>query len=74
MSFVSTQRERDKSVIPNVVRDFGPLSRAERHRLTQLRMSSFSLFTNDLLASEARVEDGLSDNPIGSKPALRCSI
>ncbi|WP_321475529.1 ROK family protein [uncultured Paludibaculum sp.] len=70
MKYVNTQKERDAGVILNVVRNFGPLSRVEIHRLTGLRTSAISQLTKELL-SERRLEvAGLSDNPTGRKQVL----
>lgn len=70
MRYVSSQRDRDKGVILNVVRNFGPISRVEIHRLTQIRMSTISLITKDLIAESLLTEDGFSDNPTGRKQIL----
>ncbi len=70
MSFVSTQRERDKAVILNVVRNFGPVSQVEIHRLTHLRTSTISQLTKELLQGGHLQVSGRSDNPTGRKQVL----
>jgi predicted transcriptional regulator len=70
MRYVNSQRERDKAVILNVIRSFGPVSQVEIHRLTHLRTSTISQLTKELL-KEKRVEiGGRSDNPTGRKQVL----
>lgn len=70
MSYVTSQWERDKGVILNVVRSFGPVSRVEIHRLTQIRLSTISQITKELLSDGTLLDDGLSDNPTGRKQIL----
>ena len=70
MSYVTSQWERDKGVILNVVRSFGPVSRVEIHRLTQIRLSTISQITKELLSDETLLDDGFSDNPTGRKQIL----
>ena len=70
MRHVATMRERDKGIILDVVRRFGPLSRVEIHELTQLRPASISLLTRELIRERKVREAGLSDNPTGRKQIL----
>ena len=68
--FVNSQRDRDRAVIMNVVRNFGPVSRVEIHRLTKLRTSTISLLTKELIDEGRITAAGLSDNPTGRKQVL----
>lgn len=70
MRHVSTMRERNKAVIFDVVRRFGPLSRVEIHGLTQLRQASISLLTRELILEGRLREAGFSNNPTGRKQIL----
>lgn len=70
MNYVTSKWERDKGVIVNVIRSFGPVSRVEIHRLTQIRLSTISQVTKELLADEIVLDDGLWDNPTGRKQIL----
>ena len=70
MNYVTSQWERDKGVILNVVRSFGPISRVEIHRLTQIRSSTISQITKELLNEGTLLDDGFSDNPTGRKQIL----
>lgn len=70
MNYVTSQWERDRGVILNVIRSFGPVSRVEIHRLTQLRLSTISQITKELLADSVLLDDGLWDNPTGRKQIL----
>jgi N-acetylglucosamine repressor len=67
---VTTVRERDKAVILDVVRRFGPLSRVEIHELTHLRPATISLLTRELIRGRRVREAGLSNNPTGRKQIL----
>ena len=70
MRYVATMRERDKGIILDVVRRFGPLSRVEIHELTHLRPASISLLTRELIREGKVREAGLSNNPTGRKQIL----
>ncbi len=70
MKHVSRKSERDKEVIEHVARRYGPLSRVEIHKLTQLRLNTISSLTRRLLSEGRLVEAGLSDNPTGRKQVL----
>jgi hypothetical protein len=70
MHYVTSQWERDRGVILNVVRSFGPISRVEIHRLTRLRLSTISQITKELLGNGTLLDDGHSDNPTGRKQIL----
>lgn len=62
--------EHDKAVILASLRRFGPLSRVEIGRLTQLRPNTVSTLTRELLSESEILEAGLSDNPTGRKQVL----
>ena len=70
MKDVSTKRERDKSVIINIVRRLGPMSRVDIHDLTRLRPGTISLLVRELLRENKLLEVGPSDNPLGRKQVL----
>jgi N-acetylglucosamine repressor len=70
MKDVSTKRERDKSVIIDIVRRLGPVSRVDIHDLTRLRPGTISLLVRELLRENKLLEVGPSDNPLGRKQVL----
>jgi predicted NBD/HSP70 family sugar kinase len=70
MKHVTKKSERDKQVIQFLLRQFGPLSRVEIHRLTGLRLNTISDLVRELLAEVWLVEIGRSDNPLGRKQIL----
>lgn len=70
MKHVSEKKERDKAVIESLVRNYGPISRAEIRQLTQLRWSSISPLVRELLNEGKLVEVGPSSNPMGRKQTL----
>lgn len=70
MKNVSTKRERDKSVLLDVVRRFGPLSRVDLHDMTKMRPGTISALVRELLRERMLVEAGPSDNPMGRKQVL----
>jgi N-acetylglucosamine repressor len=70
MKDVSTKRERDKSVLLDLVRRFGPISRVGIHDITQLRPGTISTLVRELLRERTLVEAGTSDNPMGRKQVL----
>lgn len=63
-------RERDKAVIFDLLRRFGPLSRVEIHQLTHLRPAAISVLTRELIRAYKVREAGLSNNPTGRKQIL----
>lgn len=70
MKDVATKRERDKSVLLDIVRRFGPLSRVDIHDMTRLRPGTISTLVRELLRERTLIESGLSDNPMGRKQVL----
>ncbi len=70
MKHVPTVKEKDKAVIMNVVRRYGPLSRVDIHELTRLRPASISLLVRELMEERQLVEVGPADNPSGRKRIL----
>ncbi len=70
MKDVSLKIERDKAVILDVVRRFGPVSRVGIHELTKLRPGTISALVRDLLSGRKLLEVGPSDNPTGRKQVL----
>ena len=70
MKVAASKRERDRAVILDVVRRFGPLSRVQIHQLTRLRPSTISALVRGLLEENRLREVGFSDNPLGRKRIL----
>lgn len=70
MKDVSLKIERDKAVILDVVRRFGPVSRIDIHDLTKLRPGTISALVRELLRERRLLEAGPSDNPTGRKQVL----
>jgi len=70
MKHVSSKRERDRAVVLDVVRRFGPLSRVDIHQLTRLRPGTISLLVRDLLDQGQVLAVGPSNNPLGRKQVL----
>ena len=70
MKDVSLKIERDKAVILDVVRRFGPVSRVGIHDLTKLRPGTISKLVRELLRDHKLLEVGPSDNPTGRKQVL----
>ena len=70
MKHVSSTTERDRAVILNVVRRFGPISRVQIHELTEMRQTSISQLTRLLIDQGQLVKTGLADNPMGRKQIL----
>lgn len=70
MKHVAEKKERDRAVIEALVRNYGPISRAEIRQLTQLRWSSISPIVRELLKEGKLVEVGPSSNPMGRKQTL----
>jgi predicted NBD/HSP70 family sugar kinase len=67
---VTEKKERDRAVIEALVRNYGPISRAEIRQLTQLRWSSISPIVRELLNEGKLVAVGPSSNPMGRKQTL----
>jgi predicted NBD/HSP70 family sugar kinase len=70
MKHVTEKKEWDRAVIEALVRNYGPISRAEIRQLTQLRWSSISPIVRELLNEGKLVEVGPSSNPVGRKQTL----
>jgi predicted NBD/HSP70 family sugar kinase len=62
--------QRDKHLIEALVYQQGPISRVGIHALTNLRRSTISLLTRQLLTEGKLIEAGPSDNPLGRKQIL----
>lgn len=62
--------EMDKQWIEALVRTHGPISRVGIYELTQLRRSTISQLTRQLLTEGKLIEVGRSDNPLGRKQVL----
>jgi predicted NBD/HSP70 family sugar kinase len=60
----------DKQWIEGLIRTHGPISRVGIYQLTQLRRSTISQLTRQLLAEGKLIEVGRSDNPLGRKQIL----
>jgi N-acetylglucosamine repressor len=65
-----TKSQRDKRLIEALVYQQGPISRVSIHALTNLRRSTISSLTRQLLTEGKLVEAGPSDNPLGRKQIL----
>jgi len=63
-------RARNRALLLDVVRRFGPLSRVELHKLTHIRPASISQITRELIDERLLREAGPSDNPTGRKQIL----
>jgi N-acetylglucosamine repressor len=70
MKSVASIRDRDKAIILDVIRRFGPLSRVEIHEFTNIRPAGISQLTRELICEDTIREAGLSDNPTGRKQIL----
>jgi len=70
IKYAHSKPEHDKAVILACLRRFGPLSRVEIGRLTQLRPNTVSTLTRELISAGEILEAGLSDNPTGRKQVL----
>jgi predicted NBD/HSP70 family sugar kinase len=62
--------ERDKRLIEAVVRRFAPISRVGIHQVTNLRRTTISQITRELLEEGRLLEVGRSNNPLGRKQIL----
>lgn len=70
MTIIPRKSLQDLHRIEALVRDHGPISRVGIYKLTQLRRSSISLLTRQLLLEGKLVEVGRSNNPLGRKQVL----
>jgi predicted NBD/HSP70 family sugar kinase len=70
MTIIPRKSLQDKHLIEVLIRDHGPISRVGIYKLTQLRRSTISLLTRQLLSEGKLVEVGRSDNPLGRKQVL----
>ncbi len=70
MIIVKKRSQRDKNMIEALVYQQGPISRVGIHALTNLRRSTISLLTRQLLTEGRLIEAGPSDNPLGRKQIL----
>jgi len=61
---------QDKHRIEVLIHDRGPISRVGIYKITQLRRSTISLLTRQLLSEGKLIEVGRSDNPLGRKQVL----
>jgi predicted NBD/HSP70 family sugar kinase len=65
-----TKSQRDKRLIESLVYREGAVSRVGLHSLTNLRRSTISTLTRQLIDEGKLVEAGPSDNPMGRKQML----
>jgi predicted NBD/HSP70 family sugar kinase len=70
MKHVTTIRERDKAIIFDIIRRFGPLSRVQIEQMGDLRPATISQVSRELIEEGSIREAGLSDNPTGRKQIL----
>ncbi len=71
MKHVSTKTDRDRAVVMEVVRRFGPLSRVDIQKLTRLRPTTVSELVRHLLQERRLREVGRrSGKPLGRKQVL----
>ena len=70
VTIVKKKSQRDKHLIEALVYQQGPISRVTIHALTNLRRSTISLLTRQLLTEGKLIEAGPSDNPLGRKQIL----
>ena len=70
MTILKKKSQRDKHLIEALVYQQGPISRVGIHALTNLRRSTISLLTRQLLTEGKLIEAGPSDNPLGRKQIL----
>ena len=67
---VTAKSQRDHQLVESVVRQFGPISRARIHDLTQIRPSATSQIVRQLLGEDRLIEDGVENGHLGRKGAL----
>jgi predicted NBD/HSP70 family sugar kinase len=70
VTILKKKSQRDKHLIEALVYQQGPISRVGIHALTNLRRSTISLLTRQLLTEGKLIEAGPSDNPLGRKQIL----
>jgi predicted NBD/HSP70 family sugar kinase len=70
VTILKKKSQRDKHLIEALVYQQGPVSRVSIHALTNLRRSTISLLTRQLLTEGKLIEAGRSDNPLGRKQIL----
>jgi predicted NBD/HSP70 family sugar kinase len=70
MTIIRRMSLQDKHRIEVLIRNHGPISRVGIYKMTQLRRSTISLLTRELLSEGKLVEVGRSDNPLGRKQVL----
>jgi predicted NBD/HSP70 family sugar kinase len=70
MTIIPRRSLQDKHFIEVLIRNHGPISRVGIYKMTQLRRSTISLLTRQLLSEGKLVEVGRSDNPLGRKQVL----
>jgi predicted NBD/HSP70 family sugar kinase len=70
VTILKKKSQRDKHLIEALVYQQGPISRVSIHALTNLRRSTISLLTRQLLTEGKLIEAGPSDNPLGRKQIL----
>jgi predicted NBD/HSP70 family sugar kinase len=70
MKQVGKKSGRDKRLIEAVVRRFAPISRVDIHKVTNLRRTTISQITRELLEEGRLREVGRSNNPLGRKQIL----
>jgi predicted NBD/HSP70 family sugar kinase len=70
MRHVRVTKDRDRAVVEAVVRDFGPLSRADIRHLTHLRWSTISPLVRELINQGKLLEVGRANNLRGRKQIL----
>jgi len=70
MTQIPRKSTLDKQRIEGLIRTHGPISRVGIHELTQIRRSTISQLTRELLTEGKLIEVGRSDNPLGRKQIL----
>lgn len=70
MRQIGKKSQRDKRLIEAVVRRFAPISRVGIHKVTNLRRTTISQITRELLEEGRLLEVGRSNNPLGRKQIL----
>jgi predicted NBD/HSP70 family sugar kinase len=70
VTVVKKKSQRDQRLIEALIYQQGPISRVGIHALTNLRRSTISLLTRQLLNEGKLIEVGPSDNPLGRKQIL----
>ncbi len=70
MTYAPRKSALDKQRIEGLIRTHGPISRVGLYELTQIRRSTISQLTRELLGEGKLIEVGPSDNPLGRKQIL----